>query len=751
MVDIEKQKYRASVVSVATEADEDMADGWTKGIVSLEDNINTPAFSFRVIFLGMFWGLLLGFCSTLFQFRASPFIIPSSIVILLSYPMGIFLERVLPAGPLNPGPFSIKELALIYIMGASAGGQPYGLSNVIGQRWKIFMGDQSITFFNSLPWVLSTQMVGYGVAGLARRFIVRPKSMLWPTVLPTVTLLNSYFETEAPSSKYHMSRLSFFWLTFTFMFMYHWIPAYFASAIGMISLLCISNNRTLRWLGSAGGFEGVGLFSVSLDWTVINQLQGIYTPWWAGLNNFGGYIFFTWILTPIIYLSNPFKVPGGYDSHVGPNKGWNGADFKTDPFPNINNVELYTKNGTSVKIDTTMLLNQDFTLNKEFFNRNQPFHISPAFAVSYLTSFMALGALLSHTALWYGNDIVRQTKEAFSTEQEAETDELCIIMQNYQEVPDFVYLSFLVGFTALSIISGLFTAYKLSIFATLSAIFMGLVFTIPIGIIQAISGSQLGLNVITQFAAGLAMPGNAIGVMCFKSLGYNVMIQALALSADQKIGHYLHIPPRAMFATQMIGTLIGVFTNLGAAFWAEVNLADQFENNSNQWNPISFETFVNASGIWGAIGPAKFFTNSDAPYNSMMWGFLIGFLLPFLPWLMNRIMPNPNWHLINIPLFTFNGNLTGSNQAPIFTGLILCFVFNKFIYDRYREWWTKYTFILGYGFDAGAAVTVTITAFTGFFIAQPGNGPLNPASSRDYYCQGLFWQNTTGPATPKQS
>lgn len=39
------------------------------------------------------------------------------------------------------------------------------------------------------------------------------------------------------------------------------------------------------------------------------------------------------------------------------------------------------------------------------------------------------------------------------------------------------------------------------------------------------------------------------------------MSQALALTGDLKLGWYTSIPPREMFACQILGTIIGCFTN----------------------------------------------------------------------------------------------------------------------------------------------------------------------------------------------
>ncbi|KAJ2033529.1 hypothetical protein H4S04_009297, partial [Coemansia sp. S16] len=45
------------------------------------------------------------------------------------------------------------------------------------------------------------------------------------------------------------------------------------------------------------------------------------------------------------------------------------------------------------------------------------------------------------------------------------------------------------------------------------------------------------------------------------------MAQALSLVGDQKLGHYMKIPPRHLFIAQLVGTIICGFVQLGVAFW----------------------------------------------------------------------------------------------------------------------------------------------------------------------------------------
>jgi ABC-type microcin C transport system permease subunit YejB len=42
-------------------------------------------------------------------------------------------------------------------------------------------------------------------------------------------------------------------------------------------------------------------------------------------------------------------------------------------------------------------------------------------------------------------------------------------------------------------------------------------YVVPVGIIQAITGQQVGLNVITELIVGYAVPGHPIAMMLFKT------------------------------------------------------------------------------------------------------------------------------------------------------------------------------------------------------------------------------------------
>ena len=83
---------------------------------------------------------------------------------------------------------------------------------------------------------------------------------------------------------------------------------------------------------------------------------------------------------------------------------------------------------------------------------------------------------------------------------------------------------------------------QMPVWAFVLALLIAFVYVIPIGMIQAITNQQIGLNVITELIIEYALPGRPVAMMMFKTWGYITMAQALTFSSDMKLGHYMKIP-----------------------------------------------------------------------------------------------------------------------------------------------------------------------------------------------------------------
>lgn len=120
--------------------------------------------------------------NALFALRQPAITITSLTVQLVAYPLGVGWYRAMPqrrfrlfgkSFSLNPCEFNMKEHTLIVVMANVnvAGGVAYATDTLTAQRG--FYGQNFGWGFNLLLCI-STQMIGYGLAGVFRKVLVWP-------------------------------------------------------------------------------------------------------------------------------------------------------------------------------------------------------------------------------------------------------------------------------------------------------------------------------------------------------------------------------------------------------------------------------------------------------------------------------------------------------------------------------------------------------------------------------------------------
>lgn len=78
-------------------------------------------------------------------------------------------------------------------------------------------------YWFALVLVLATQLTGFGLAGICRRFLVWPASMVWPQNLVACTLLNT-LHAEDDESTGGMTRYRYFVLVASGSFFWFFLP-----------------------------------------------------------------------------------------------------------------------------------------------------------------------------------------------------------------------------------------------------------------------------------------------------------------------------------------------------------------------------------------------------------------------------------------------------------------------------------------------------------------------------------------------
>jgi OPT family oligopeptide transporter len=246
-----------------------------RAVVDNTDDPNTPSSTIRAWCIGLSFSVVMAFINQLFSIRQPSIHVGGHVAQLAAYPLGRAAAAWLPdwgitlfgtRHSLNPGPFSKKEHMLITIMCSIGGSAPYTnliiwvqyLPQYFNQRYAGNFGYQVLIG-------LATNYIGYGFAGVCRRFLVYPSYCVWPTSLVTIALNNAFHEgvsvpVMGPRKKLiTTSRLRFFLYTFTGMFIYFWFPNTLFQALSIFNWPSWIDPWNVK-LNSVMGFNnGMGL------------------------------------------------------------------------------------------------------------------------------------------------------------------------------------------------------------------------------------------------------------------------------------------------------------------------------------------------------------------------------------------------------------------------------------------------------------------------------------------------------------
>ncbi|KAF9203876.1 hypothetical protein BGZ49_005932 [Haplosporangium sp. Z 27] len=653
-------------------------------VVSNTDDPLMPCMTFR------FWVMGLVSILTLSFFREAPMVISGLVIQLLSYPVGRFMARTLPTTSytilkfkfsLNPGPFNAKEHVLITIMANCGAGTAYAVDIIVIQR--VFY-KQDFGFIANLLLIITTQLVGYGMAGILRRYLVYPATMIWPANLVTVALFNTLHAHEDLQPG-QWTRLKFFTIFSIASFCYYWIPAYIFPVITSLTLLCYIDNKNVT-LSQITGSQGLGMGVVSLDWNTITSFLGspLITPYWAQVNIMLGFILIAWVMVPIAYYSNI----------------WGAKKYP------ILSSKLYTVDGYNY--NTLAILTPEKNLDEAMYNAYGPLRITTFFAISYGIGFAGLTAIITHTFLYHRKQIWAQWRESRGSSQDIHYK----LMQAYSEVPEWWYLSLFALMVGLAIMTCEVWDYGLPWWCVLIAVAISALFSLPIGLIQAVTNQQPGLNILTEFVIGYILPGRPIANVTFKTYGYISMAHAMSFLGDLKLCQYMKIPPKEVFVTQLIGTCIAGFINLVTANWLLSSRPSICTPEGYPWTCPGANVFFSASVIWGVIAPERMFGTSSI-YHPLIYFFIFGLFIPVPFYLFSWRFPGTVVDKLHTPvLLTSTGMMPPARPFHYANWLTVGFLFQFCVRKYRREWYHRFNYILSAAMDSGVAISGLTIFFT---------------------------------------
>ncbi|KAL3614822.1 oligopeptide transporter [Castilleja foliolosa] len=668
------------------------------------DDPSLPALTFRTWVIGLSSCIVLAFLNKFFGYRQNSLSISSVTAQIISLPLGKFMAKVLPTTKfkvpltnwsfsLNPGPFNLKEHVLITIFANSGSGGVYAVHIVTIVR--AFYHRQ---LHPVAAWLLAqtTQMLGYGWAGIFRNILVDSPYMWWPENMIAVSLFRALHEKDV-RPKGGLTRLQFFLVVFVSSFAYYIIPAYFAPSLSSISIICLIFKDKIfpQQLGS--GLHGMGIGSFGLDWSTVSFIGSpISTPGFAILNCLFGFFLVMYVMTPLTYFGNVYNAK---------------------KFP-IFSSSTFDAHGNRYNI-SRVLNEATFNLDLPGYKGYSKLYLSVFFAFTYGLGFASLSATITHVSLYHGKTIWALWRKARNSLHGKLDVHGRLMKTNYETVPNWWFYTILgvVFLLALWACEGFDKQLQLPWWGLIMACAMAMFFTLPIGIIQATTNQQIGLNIITEMVIGYIYPGKPLANVSFKTYGYISMSQALGFLSDFKLGHYMKIPPKSMFIVQLVGTMVASSVYFGTAWSLLTSVRDICDKSKlppgSPWTCPNDEVFYNASIIWGVIGPLRMFTN-EGVYGAMNWWFLVGLVAPIPTYLLGRKYPEKKWiRLINVPLILGSTMSMPPARAVnyIMWGIAGIF-FNIYVFRVQKKWWARHAYVLDAALNSGIAFLAVLLFFT---------------------------------------
>ncbi|XP_052196963.1 oligopeptide transporter 7-like isoform X2 [Diospyros lotus] len=653
--------------------------------VPVTDDPALPVLTLRMWILGALACVVLSFLNQFFRYRQEPLKVTAVSAQIAVVPLGhlmasVITKRVFFKGrrwefTLNPGPFNVKEHVLITIFANSGAGNVDAIYVV--NAVKIFYR-KNMTFVVALMVVVTTQVMGFGWAGLFRRLLVEPAQMWWPQNLVHVSLFRALHE-EEERPRGGLTRNKFFYIAFICSFAYYAFPGYLFPMLTSLSWLCwlFPGSILAQQLGS--GLHGLGIGALGFDWSSISSYLGspLASPWFATANIAIGFVLVMYVITPLVYWLDIYKAKN---------------------FP-IFSDGLFTSRGQEYNI--TAIIDPNFHIDLDAYQREGPLYISTLFAIVYGFNFACLSATVVHVLLFHGSK---------SALQDERMDVHMKLMRTYKQVPEWWFICILL----INITAAMFTyehyndQLQLPWWGVLLACGVAFLFTLPVGVITATTNQTPGLNVISEYIIGYVYPGYPVANMCFKELGQMSLKQGIIFLQDFKLGHYMKIPPRTMFMAQVVGTLLSVLAHLVTSWWLMGTIPDLCNRDllppGSPWTCPSDHVFYDASVIWGLIGPRRIFGDLGY-YSSVNWFFLAGALAPVLVWLAQKAFPDQQWiKLVTMPLiFGATINMLPATAVNYTSWIIVGFISGFVAYRRYREWWRRHNYLLSGALDTGLA------------------------------------------------
>ena len=299
--------------------------------------------------------------------------------------------------------------------------------------------------------------------------------MIWPTSLVNVaTLYGLHDHTKTDSSKtngWSVSRYRYFLYVFIGSFVWYWLPGFIAPFLSVFAFPTWIRPDDVVVNQLFGGWTGISLLPITFDWTQISgyAYSPLIPPAHAIFSTLIGVVLFFWFTTLGLHYSNV----------------WWGKYLPISDSSSYDN--------TGAVYDVTQILTPENTLDLDKYRAYSPLFLSTTFSLTYGLSFAAISAVIVHVALFHGQDLWERARAVRSDHEDVHYR----LMKKYKEAPFWWYAALFLVMTGVSF--GTVVGYNTDMdwWALVVTLVIAAVWFVPIGIVQAITSVQLGLNVFT--------------------------------------------------------------------------------------------------------------------------------------------------------------------------------------------------------------------------------------------------------------
>lgn len=693
-------------------------------VIALEDDPSLNPWTVRMLFLGIGFSIFGGVLQEIFYFKPQVIYVSQVFLTVLIYPLGQGLAWLIPRRTvvgrfLNPHPFNIKEHAAVTLMASAATQSALSTEALAAQElWYGGYPNHAAAVFVTL----SSQLIGFGIAGLLRDVIVRPTKMIWPMTLPITSLLDSLHRDKNLAK----ARLKIFYIIFFIMLFWTIMPEYIFTVLEGFSIFCLADQHSLVFtnlFGGSAGNEGLGFLSLCFDW---NYIAGFGSPFWLPLKTLAN--------SGVGILCCIITFMGVYYSNI-----WRSLDF-----PFLSQM-LYTSrsNGTFYSLwNQTVYMNPDSTINatKLFEQDDAVPWMTGTYVVYLITSNMGLTAAIVHMCLWHWDDIKagwawaapaklarllrpetylfwrnvetpEQRRERRINDDDLDPHYRLMLANLYNEVPIYwwglvLVLCFAVGLGCLYAMKATLPWWGFIVANIFTVIFM-----LFFGAQYGLTGFQFNVQPFFLTLAGYLFPRRPLANMYFNIFTYQSLQQGQVLARDLRLAQNIHLAPRCTFFIQVVGCIVGAVFNYVMMLQIVQNQRPILLSiaGTNIWSGANVQQF-NTSAI--AFSLASHLFSIGTRYQWVTIAFLVGFAVPLPLWLAHRYTRWSFFAAVNTSIILwYTGNLFVGLNASLFMYYLLGFASQFWVRRYHPVKFNKYNYVVSAALDGGTQICIFILAF----------------------------------------